>query len=147
MAFKASNVLPADAYLIIKRGAVQLKANLQGFVTYMAVNDTDYDYLRGVYRTLERSKTQFDTLKTTAGLAQYAKDQENDQTYDVVTEFNSLITTIQAAITWLDNNIPTNVTAKLPENWGDGTLISNAFTPAQTADLRTTLNAVSAEII
>jgi len=147
MAFKASNVLPADAYLTIKRGAVQLKVNLQGFVTYMAANDIDYDYLRGVYRTLERAKDQFDTLKTTAGLAQYAKDQESDQAYDVVTEFNSLITTIQAAITWLDNNVSTNVTAKLPENWRDGTLISNTFTPVQTAGLRTALNAVSAEII
>jgi len=146
MAFKASNVLPSDAYRTVKRAAVQLKVNLQGMVSYMGINGADYDYLKAVYLTLNRARDQFNDLKTTPGLSQYARDQENSQAYDVGAEFNSMVASIDAALTWIDANVPTNVTVKPPGQWGNETMISNTFTAGQTAGLRTALQAVVVEI-
>ena len=147
MAFRASNVLSSTAYDIVRRAAVQLKINLQGINLRLSSSDADYDFLREIFRTLERANNQFNTLKTTPGLADYAKDQEVDPTYNIVAEFTSMQSTITASIDWIVANIPTNVTAKTPDNWGDGTLISNTFTPAQTSGLRTQLSSVITEII
>lgn len=147
MAFRASNVVPDTAYKTVRTAAVQLKANCQAFVSYMAANDTDYDYLRNVYVRLKTANTQFTSLKSTPGLAQYAKDQEIDQNYDVVAEFNAMQSAIADVLTWMDSNVPTNVTADIPANWeSGGSLITNTFTPAQTSALRTEINAVIAAI-
>lgn len=147
MAFRASNVLPSTAYDIVRRAAVQLKINLQGINVRLSSTDADYDFLREIFRTLERADNQFNTLKTTTGLADYARDQEVDPTYNVVAEFTSMQSTITASMDWIIANVPTNVTAKTPDNWGDGTLISDTFTPAQTSGLRTQLSSVITEII
>ena len=146
MAFRASNVLPAQAYDTVRRAAVQLKLNLQGFNIQLAASGADYDFLQGIYRTLTRANNQFDVLKVTTGLAQYAKDSEVDQAYDVVAEFGSMQSAIAGALSWMNTNIPTSVTVKDPTTWDDSTLISNAFTAGQTAGLQTALSAVIAEI-
>ncbi len=147
MTFRASNVLPSTAYDIVRRAAIQLKINLQGINSRLSAGNADYDFLREIFRTLERANNQFDTLKTTPGLADYAKDQEIDPTYNVATEFTSMQSTITASMGWIVANVPTNVTAKTPDTWGDGTLISDTFTPAQTSGLRTQLSSIIAEII
>jgi hypothetical protein len=142
MAFKASNIVPQDAYAILKRGAVQLKVNLQGINSRLAASNADYAFLQDIYLTLKRYQTQATTLAATPGIVAYAKDQEDDQTYDVVAEFNTMTATITSALGWLDANVPTNVTAKAPADWDGGVIISNEFTPAQTSVLRTRLTAV-----
>lgn len=142
MAFRAGNVIPIEAYTIVKRAAVQLKLNMQSMKAQLAASGANYDYLRDIYRTLERANSQFDNLKTTPGLAAYAQDQENDPAYDVAAEFTAMQAAITAAMTWMDSNVPTSVTAKSPANWGDGSLIETAFTAGQTAGLRTALQGV-----
>ena len=148
MAFRATNVVPANAYNLVKRAAVQLKINCQSFVTTLQTSGADYDFLRGIYLTLTRAREQFDTLKTTPGLAAYAQSQEDDPTYDVASEFVSMLAAIDAATAWMDANVPTNVTAKTPPNWDDSeSMISDTFSTGATTGLRTQLDAVIAEII
>lgn len=142
MAFRASNVVPQEAYRLVKSAAVQLKVNLQGFNTRLASSGADYDFLQGIYLTLTRADAQFDSLKATAGLAQYAKDQENDPAYDVAAEFTALQASMAAATAWMVANVPTNVTAKSPDQWDGGVIISTAFTAGQTGGLQTALQAV-----
>ncbi len=147
MTFRASNVTPAIAYATVRVAAVNLKLNAQGAVSAMAAGNTDYDYLRGIYRTLFNVDAQFTSLGATPGLEQYAKDQENDAGYDVAAEFVAMQATITAAMAWMDANVPTDVTAKTPANWGDGgTIISDTFTPAQTSGLQTALTAIASAI-
>ena len=146
MAFKASNVLPQEAYQTTKRAAVQLSVNVTSFNARMASSGADYDFLRDVYQTLTRSNNQFSSLKDTPGLAQFAKDQEVDPAYDVAMEFTSMQAAISSALSWMDTNIPTGVTLKTPTEWGDGTLVSAVFTPAQTSGLRAELTALVATI-
>lgn len=74
--------------------------------------------------------TEWDVYASTPGLAQYAKDQLNDQTYDIVAEYNAMRTAAIALRDWLDANIPAEP----------------SYTPAQTAGFRTAADAFLATI-
>lgn len=142
MAFRASNIVPQQAYQIVKSAAVQLKLNVSAMVAQLASSNASYEFLRDIYRTLSRAHGQFVELSTTAGLEAYAKQQENDPAYDVGAEFVSMQSAIVTTIQWMDANVPTAVTVNTPSAWGDGAMIATTFTPEQTAPLRTALQAV-----
>lgn len=144
MAFRATNIVPQEAYQTVKRAAIQLRVNAQAHVTQLAASGADYDFLRDIYLTQKRADAQFAALKTTPGLAQYARDQEDDPAYDVAAEFNAMQAAIANVIAWMDANVPTNVTAEPTTAWVSTTesLIATTFTPAQTAGLRTQLQGV-----
>ena len=146
MAFKASNVVPQEAYRQVKGAAVQLKINLLSMKSQLASSGANYDFLHGIYMTLKQADDQFTSLKSTPGLVQFAKDQESDQTYDVASEFTTMQASIAAAMAWMQSNVPTSVTAKSPDQWSDSSLISNTFTPAQTTGLQLALQSVIDEI-
>lgn len=146
MAFPASTVLPADAYSIVKRAAVQLKLLLQSRVAELSAANTDYERIQDIYLTLKGANAQFDTLKTTPGLAQYARDQEGDQNLDITAAFTAMQSAIADALAWIAANVPSSVTVKPAAEWDGGVMISNTFTPSQTGGLRTELEAVIAEI-
>lgn len=146
MAFNASNIIPQEAYQTTRLAAVTLKLNLESFRAQMAAGNISYDFVRGVYRTLVRATNQFTAMKGTPGLLDYAKSQEDNPLYDVAAEFTGMQNAISSAISWLEANVPTAVTAKPVASWDDGTLIATEFTPAQTEQLRTRLAAVIATI-
>lgn len=147
MTFRAGNIIPSDAYQVVKRAAIQLKLNCESFASTLQASGADYNLLRDIYLTLVRAKNQFDALKVTPGLAAYAQDQENDPAYDVAAEFTAMLAAISGAITWMDSNVPTSVTAKAPAEWSNSdSMISNSFSSGATAGLQTELNAIAAVI-
>lgn len=146
MSFRATNVTPMIAYQTVKSAAVQLKINIDAIVLYLTSNNASYDYLRGIYQTLERANNQFDTLKVTPGLPKYAKIQEDDPTYDVVNEFIAMQSAIQSAMVWMQTNIPLTVAIKPVSDWGTGNLVQTEFTPLDTTPFRTILSSVSSSI-
>lgn len=147
MTFRASSVVPQNAYQQVKATAVQLKLNVTGIISTLAAGNATYDYLRGVYLTLKRAQDQFDALKVTPGLSNYAKAQENDPAYDVGAEFVAMQGAIGNAMSWMEANVPTSATIKPVASWdASGSLIQTEFTPVQTAGLRTVLSTVTAAI-
>lgn len=115
----------------------------------MAANGATYPYLRDIYLTLVRANNQFNALKVAPGLAQYAKDQENDQAYDVVAEFNAMQTALQSVLTWMETNVPiTNRSVAPVADWANEQTIqiANIFTASQTSGLRTEMAALIATI-
>lgn len=142
MSFRASNVVPSDAYQILKRAAVQLKINLVSQNARLLASGADYSFLQDIYLTLTRANGQFDALKVTPGLAEYAQVQENDHAYDVAAAFTSMQAAIVGATGWMNANVPTSVTAKAPATWDGGVIIATTFTPAATAGLRAALQGV-----
>jgi len=143
MAFRASNVVPSEALRMTKGAAVQLKANVNSFISTLASQSVGFSELRGIYRTLERADAQFTSLAATPGLAAYAQAQEDDSTYDVAAEFAAMRAAVQSAINWIGTNVPTTATVAPIEQWTDQTVTSDAFTPAQTAGLRAALQGVA----
>jgi hypothetical protein len=95
-------------------------------------------------------KAQLQTIVTAPGLAAYAQEQINNNTINIVTEYNNMITTVDTTITWILTNLPKDgsgyllITQFAPEN--NGRTISRQFTPAETAGLRTVLDGLLATI-
>lgn len=149
MAFRATNIAPADGYATVKRAASQLKVNLEDYGAQTLVDGADYHRLLAIYSLMYNANAQFDTLKVIPGMADYAKEAENDPTYDVVAEFASLQTAIASALAWLDANVPlTGRTLKSMTDQIEATTpVSDTFTVGQTAGLRTEMAAVVAEIV
>jgi len=146
MTFRASNILPQEAYQTVKKAAWQLNINLVSFNAQLASTGADYNFLRSIYQTLTRSNNQLTALEATPGLAAFAQAQEDDVTYNVAAEFVTLEAAIGDALLWLDTNIPTAVTLKSPGAWDDGTMVATVFSPAQTAGLQAALATVVAAI-
>ena len=89
--------------------------------------------------------------KNTSGILDYARDQFDDPAIDLPTEFNALIAALDAVVTWIVDNFPTGSPGA--GNWlerfqlaADGTLTDRSFSTAQTAGLRTNLQALFAAI-
>lgn len=148
MAFRASNILPVKGYEQAKANAWHLKARADYYIATAANGNIGYDFLAELRGDLSRALASLEQASTIAGIVAYAQDQENDPGYDVAAEFTDMTTKIATAITWVDVNTPTNVTALTPDQWsGISTMISTTFTPAQTAQLRVELQAVSDAVV
>jgi len=140
--FPASSQIPQQAYLTVKGVANLLKTRITNNIEHLSNNDVDYDYLREIYRTIERANEGLDSRKNTPGIVEYAKEAESNAGLDIVAEFLAMQQTMADALSWIDSNVPLTATVKPPAEWGDGTLIERVFTPAQTAGLRSTLQTI-----
>ena len=142
MAFRASNVIPARAYESAKAEALKLQ-NLCNQISSALGSDISAETLPVWLVNLQRFRTRLNDVRSVTGIAQYAKDQEDDQAYDVAAEFNSLISLVDAAITEIQ---ATNTNA-LISTWSVSSgLIWNTFTPAQTAALKADIDAIVAQV-
>ena len=151
MAFRATNVIQSDGYLRLKRTATALKENLDGFIVQMQATDTDYNRLYNIYLTLWRADQEFDELADIPGIAGYARDQEDDPAYDVVTEGQAMQDEVQTTLNWMEiNTIVDNRTAIPVADWPNNTgisLIADTFTPAEIQPLINRLQNVSDTIV
>lgn len=94
-------------------------------------------------------KAQAGAISTTQGLVDYANAQHPDvPTYDVVTEYNAVMSEIDNALAWIAANIPADGSGYelVYQRNPDGSKVYREFTPAQTTGLRTTLSAIEALI-
>lgn len=147
MAFRATSVTTQRAYQQVKGAAANVRANCSAFISKLAAENASYALLRDVYVLLHNAGAQLSSLASTPGLAEYAAAQEGDPQYDVVAEFTALQAAIANVLTWMQSNVPVNVTAVSPVGWPTSeSLIATTFTPEQTAGLRTQLAAVIAAI-
>lgn len=148
MAFLASNVLPEQGYSRARQLALQAQSYCQARAAQFA-STTNADVILGTFIDLKRWHDELNTIKTIPGIAQYARDQENDQAYDVVSEFQALIDALNAALTNIFTTFPKDGNGYLIEKklLVDGTYEFNTFSPAQLATLVGLLGAVSSAVI
>lgn len=142
MAFKASNILPVTSYEGLKRRITILKSQLEAANADMLAGPIDYEFIHILYSGISGISIYLDEVKSTPGLSQHAKDQENDQDYNVVAEFVSLESSVDSALLWMQNNIPLSVTLTPIQSWSTQSRISNTFNTAQTAALRSQIQAI-----
>ena len=143
MAFKASNILPQSAYNRARNAALNLRQYCQAKSAVIQTSGMNGNDLLGILETLKQASIDFATLKATPGIAQYAKDQENDQAYDVATEFNTLESLVNTAVINLAASLPVDsngylLLLKLQDSVKDW----RAFTPVQLAGIKSDLDAI-----
>ena len=86
MAFRATNIIPQIAYQKVRGAAANVKTNCSAFISQMAASGANYSFLRDIRVFLSNANASFTSLATTPGLADYAKAQENDPSYNIAAE-------------------------------------------------------------
>ena len=105
MAFKAANVLPENGYSRAKERVSALKKYMQSRISQLST-DTNADLVLSIYFDISRGRAELASIAAISGIAQYAKDQENDQTYDVVAEFTALLANLDAITSAVSDGYP-----------------------------------------
>lgn len=130
----------------IDRLAIQLKAYANNAVAALNGTVTSSQIL-GVYSNLSSMKAQFTAAAGVSGLAQYAKDQKNSQSLDVVAEFTAMIAAIDTCRSWISTNFPKDGNGfLLSQTLGASGPVDRTFTSAQTVTLKTALTALAETI-
>ena len=144
MTFRASNQIPANAYDNAKNEALRVKNYCQLAVSKLQNSVTSSQIIKlvgGLSVFIER----LSRIKSIAGITAYAKEQEVDQNYDVVAEFNSLVALIEDSRDWVVDNFPKDANGYLlSEKWDNKSsgVTERTFNTAATADFVTKLKAV-----
>jgi hypothetical protein len=106
MAFRATNILPVDALRDAKRLIVSVRRDAVRYKAQFESSGANSQTILGVLAGLGSAHQQLLTLSATPGIVQFAKDQENDQAYDVAGEFTALLALMVDAATALAQAIP-----------------------------------------
>lgn len=131
-----------EEYPEFKRRMAATKAKLQNVINRMAAGAVESDFVISFYRQLGRERDYLETAVAVSGLAQFAKDYEGDQSYDVVAEINATITEMDQAIALVDTTFPQSGGYVLYLQISDGAITPRTFSTAATAGLRAALNDV-----
>lgn len=140
MAFIASTDCLAKAFTAVQAEALYLKNYATAQAAAMAAGSVSANSCREIYLKCVSDKSMFSTAAALPGMQQYVKDQFNNQTYDVGTQFTNMQTAIQAVIDWISNNYPKDTNGYLlTEQFAASGFTVRTFTSAQTAGLQTVL--------
>ena len=142
MAFQVTGSYVQEAYVEIMRIMRSMYYDLQHISNNLAVNGSNYEAMKVVFTRLQRDYARLEVLKTTDGLPQYAKNQIDDQAYEIVSEFTttqaSLATLIQEFVTAM----PTGTGGyALGETWRVASgVVQRDFTVVQLAGIKTAID-------
>jgi hypothetical protein len=131
----------------IDRRASAVKLLAQQISSECAAGNVPSTRILDSYIRFKQERAQLATSASTPGLTQFARDQKNNQTLDVVVEFNAMIAAMDGITAWIETNYPKDVGGfLLAKQFSNGTIIDRMFTPAQTAGFQTQLNSLIATI-
>lgn len=101
-----------------------------------------------VLRHLVVARDTFNAAAAVPGIAAYVAEARGVTTGQVTTAFNDMLSAVNAAISWISTNMPKDANGWLlvRSMAADGAMTYRDFSPAQTAGLRTALQAVEATI-
>ena len=140
---------PQIAYQKSKSMAARIESRATTIIATWAAGNVDGEGIVSVGQEFKGFYDDLADIKATPGIGQYAKDQEVDQNYDVVAEFNALQSVVQAVCTEIFNSIPKDGTNRLTiySIGPDCSVTIQSFTPAQTAGIRSKLQDVADQIV
>jgi hypothetical protein len=99
---------------------------------------------------LADAKLSLQAASSVSGIAAFAQEQIGDATFDIVASFTAMMAQIDATTAWFIANFPKDgsgfLLAKTFAAANNGRTQDRQFTPAQTAGLRTVLDALIATI-
>jgi hypothetical protein len=146
MTFRASNQLPQDGYETAKRLAISIKSYCSSKASQFA-NDTTADVIISVFQDLTRWREQLHSIRQIPGIVQYARDQEDDPSYNVAAEFNNMLTAIDSVIANVNATYPRDGSGYLLDRKISGSSYDfRTFTPAQLSTLAALLTVVTNSI-
>ena len=139
MAFKTDGL--GKAYQKAQNESIRVKAFATQANAALAAGNVSANAVIQIMTNLKSTIEVWDSVSSLSGIAQFAKDQESDQAYDVVAEFTAMRAEAVAARDWVITNFPTSAGGFIEKDTlqVDGSITVRTFTPAQTAGLQTAL--------
>jgi hypothetical protein len=133
-------------YASVTSRSAQLKKQCQDASTQMAAGNVSGNLVRQILDGCITAKAEFAAAAQVQGLAEYAQAQEGDPNYDVVAAFTDMSAAIDTILTTIIALIPTSGGYVLMETWTTSGVTTRIVTPAQSANLRTALDAFVATV-
>ena len=143
MAFPASLSTLNDALRRAMGNAVSLKNFSVGARDQMAAGNVSGNLISdNLLQNYKSAIEQWEAAAALPGIGQFAKDQFDDQALNIGAEFTAMVNAAKAARDWIVTNFPKDAGGKMSYRTlnADGSMSVDAFTPAQTAGLRTELD-------
>lgn len=142
MAFPTTSEPLSRALLSVQDAARTLKSHVQSVKDASAAGPISGNVLVELYLRLVAAKASFDAAAAVPGIAAYARDQFGDEGLDVVAEFTAMSSAITACGTWIATNFPASGGYILKDQLTASGVSVRSFSTAQTAGLRTQLDAL-----
>jgi len=137
----------ARAFTSAQTEAVALKAQVTTDRDAMAAGNVSADLVLALFDRLVEAKAVFDAVAATSGIVQYAKDQFDNPTLDIVAEFTAMSAAVDAAGTAIFNDFPKDGNNwLLAEKLTASGRTQRSFTSVETAAMRTALDTLIATI-
>jgi hypothetical protein len=148
MTFRATILSAEEAFSRLKAQAASTRQYLLGRVNDLQQPTSDSGLALSVIQHFGTVAVLMNSWAATPGLAAYAQAQVNDPTYDIVAEFNTMMTAIISARDSLIAMFPKDAQGFMAYQTlnPDASITNRTFTAAQLAPVVTTLNNVLATI-
>lgn len=152
MAFQTDGL--AKIYSEIQEKMIRLKGEATQMVdtiNNLGGSTLSAEYITNTFIRLGSYYNDFEVAAATPGLVKYAKAEQDDQSYDVVAEFQNVQATINTVLNWIYANFPKSPSPDeyLLKDQFDittGAVITRRFNQAQLSGLVTQLNLLIAAI-
>ncbi len=139
MAFRTDGL--AKGYLRGQNEAIRLKSFATQTRNALIAGPVSANAVIQIMSNVKSSIEVFDVVSALPGMASYARDQEDDQSYNVVSEFNTMRSEAVATRDWVITNFPKSAGNFIEKDTleTDGAITVRQFTPAQTTGLQIAL--------
>lgn len=148
MAFPATQQSLSDGLAEARRQAASVRSRALEASAFLAANNASANYVLDILSAVKEARAKLVAIGALSGIADYAKAQYADQGLDIAAEFTALVSALADVRTWITTNFPKDASGYLLKEQfaADGGLNVRSFTPAQTAGLRTVLDALAAAV-
>lgn len=139
MAWPASQQTLYNGLLETNRIALTIKNDVMSIRNASVSSDINRRTFINLQRQLTNAISRFNEIKNIPGILQYVRDQYDNPTLDVGTEFNAMVNSATNLRNWIYNNFPidSGSGAILSETVDlDGNITSLVFTSAQLTSFR-----------
>ena len=143
MAFRTDGL--SKAYQKAQSEAIRVKAFSTAARNALLAGNVSANAVIQIMTNLKSSVEVWDTVSALPGIAQYARDQEDDQTYDVVAEFLAMRNAAVACVDWVFDNFPKAPSGHIEKDTleTDGSITVRQFNSGQTNGLQTALTTLA----
>ncbi len=146
MAFRTDGL--AKAYASAQNESIAVQGFATSHSAALAASNVSANLVQQVMVRMKTAIEQWDSVSGLPGMQQYAKDQEDDQSYDVVAAFLAMRTAAVNCRDWVINNFPSSGGFIQKDTYDvDGAITVRTFTPVETATLQALLTTLAGEII
>jgi len=133
MTYRVTSITLADALDNVNRAVLSIKNVASAFKTRVQTGSVTYYEVDKVVSDLRANREYMELYRATSGLAQYAKDQANDQAYDIVAEYlamrtalDDVLNTARTALNAASNLVTYNTSwNQIPQTFTNLTSIGN----------------------